>query len=58
MEKKMREVRKSIKRATKEAARAAMASHIKIMAAKGWALSQEFEGDAGMQFECIAYFTK
>lgn len=54
----MKEVRKAIKRATKESARAAMAKHIEKMASKGWSLGREFEGDAGLKFECIAYFTK
>lgn len=50
--------RKSIKRATPAAARQAMAAHIEKMLAKGWALDQEFEGDAGLKFECIATFSK
>lgn len=52
------EARKSIKRSTQEAARRAMAAHIARMTAKGWTVTQEFEGDAGLMFECIAYFSK
>lgn len=50
--------RKSIKRATAESAHLSMAKHIQKMLAKGWKLDQEFEGDAGLKFECIAYFYK
>lgn len=52
------EVRKSIKRSTQAAAVAAMSAHIEKMRAKGWTVSQQFAGDAGLQFECITYFTK
>ena len=54
----MKEARKSIKRTTKSAARTAMAAHAKMMKAKGWVVSQEFEGDVGVKFGCITYFTK
>lgn len=50
--------RKSIKAANQQAARRAMAVHIEKMLAKGWKIDQEFEGDAGLKFECIAYFYK
>ena len=50
--------RKSIKRSTKLAARRAMAAHVAAMQAKGWTLGQEFEGDAFLRYECIAYFSK
>ena len=52
------EARKSIKLSTQAAARRAMAAHVAKMEAKGWKLTQEFEGDAGLKFECIAYFAK
>jgi hypothetical protein len=51
-------MRKSIKRATQESARAAMAQHVEKMKATGWAVEQEFEGSAGFKFECITYFSK
>lgn len=50
--------RKSIKAATQQAARSAMAAHIAKMLTKGWKIDQEFEGDAGLKFECIVYFYK
>lgn len=49
---------KKIKRSTPAAARAAMAAHATRMAGKGWAIEQEFEGDAGIMYECITYFYK
>ena len=52
------EARKTIKRMTKEAARRAMAKHVEAMTAKGWKVTQEFEGEAGIMFECITYFAK
>jgi hypothetical protein len=50
--------RKAIKRSTKESARRAMTAHIAKMKSKGWTLDNEFEGDAGAMWECVAYFSK
>ena len=52
------EARKSIKRMTQESARRAMAAHVARMVAKGWKVAQEFEGDAGLMFECITCSSK
>ena len=48
---------KTIKRTTQLAARSAMAAHVVKMKAKGWQVDQEFEGDAGLLFECVTSFT-
>lgn len=48
--------RKTFRRASPEAARRAMAAHAEQMVDKGWTVEQEFEGDAGVMYECITYF--
>lgn len=54
----MRTAKKSIKRATKEAAFKAMEKHSQNMAAKGWKVDSEFGGDRGFKYECVTYFSK
>ena len=55
---KMKTIRKSIKRITKESAYKAMEKHISKMLAKGWKIEQEFSGESFLHYECITYFSK
>ncbi len=55
----MREVRKAIKKVSKESAEKAMERHVEKMARKGWRLRYEqFGGNAGPMYEVISYFVK
>ena len=55
---KMKTIRKSIKRMTKESAYKAMEKHISKMLEKGWKIDQEFAGESFLHYECITYFSK
>ena len=54
----MRETRKTVRRMSPVFARRAMLRHVAMMVKNGWHVTAEFEGDAGLLFECITYFAK
>lgn len=54
----MKEVKKRIKRKTRESAFAAMQKHIEKMKSKGWIEGASFAGDAFLDYEYITYFFK